>query len=59
VSKIEEFLGILRVQPSRELIEMIPCGPEVWKKTRVTGIASINKVELTHGILGHQVSPSH
>jgi hypothetical protein len=40
-------LGILRVEPYKELIEMVPCGPEGWDKTRAARIAGISKVELT------------
>jgi hypothetical protein len=34
VSKVEEFLDILEVDPCRELIEVVPCRPEGWQKTR-------------------------
>ena len=42
VSEIEEFLGILGVEPCRELIEVVPCGPEGREKTRAASIAGIS-----------------
>jgi hypothetical protein len=47
VSKIEGFLSIPRVEPCRELIVVVSCGPEGWEKTRAAIIAGISQVELT------------
>jgi hypothetical protein len=42
VSRIEEFLGVLGVETCKELIELVPCGPKGWEKTRTTRIADIS-----------------
>jgi hypothetical protein len=42
VSEIEQFLGILGLEPCRELIEVVPCGTKGWEKTRAASIANIS-----------------
>jgi hypothetical protein len=40
VSEIEVFIGFLEVEPCRKLIEVVPCEPEGWEKTRAASIGA-------------------